>query len=1685
MNTSPKIRLKRSLVSGAQPTLDQLTFGELAVNHYDGTVFVRQDTQGVGINTRVVQVGAGKSIGRTFFVTTEGDDINSGLTQADALASIKKASEYAQPGDTIKVAAGLYTENNPVILKDNVSVEGFELRNCYIAPNNPEQDLFQINNACHLTDLAFIGKGADIGGGSKGVPSGGSAPGFLGEPMSNGAAVIAFVPLKGVAGDRFFDGARMIRQNADYIAGEAVGFLTSGFSGVAGSHRAQDAARLIDLNAEYIAAEAVGFITSVNYAGGAFTMSIGTVRDCKDDIHDILEVVAHDLRAGYREGVQANSKTVGAAQSYFVGGALSHILGAGVSEATIAAMDRAAGIATFVINNKPYGFETIGSGSVITAFNYTPNTGVATVTTLAGHGLTSTDHVEFAGLAFTCATEHSGVTTTIFPDGFAPSGHIFKIDPDGLFNSNQFVINAGISTIQTFYTASSGTATTVKQYSPFLQQFDTGAAAGTPLRGENVVGGEKVEVTAATYDPATGVTKLTIGSHQFKVGNSIRIPLEALVFTCSQDNNGSEHKYPRATDPAAGNDLQILSTTGTTITVNTGASGPSDQYEHTFVRAEKRIIVGGGLCLNVIKDIKNLVGIVTDAIGVGNTDSLPGITTGIRLEMDKCRRDVAKILKSVCYDITRGGNTKVIGAAKSYYAEDGSRLDSLVDPDEFEQSVIALEYSKDIARRIINNVRDGGYTIGTAFSIVDADYSAQAGLITVTTNVGHGLTTNDTVKLSGLAFSCATHNNSIGVYDFQYDRQSGFSTVILDSDHGLSSGDEFELRDLSFTCGDSGLGPLVNVTGATYDENVGIITVTTSAASGVHTGKTVQLKDLAFSCGDSGTGPVVNVSTAVYNEENGNLIVTVDAASGVHTGKTVQLKNLEFSCPGGSGITTTIFPDGTSNYIEGYGIDVFEVTEVNSSTQFTINVGPSTIPHTYVSGGTAQAGITTTIFPDGTSDFIEGYGRDVFTVSEVNSSTEFEVNVGTSTITTTYVSGGTVRAGVTTTIFPDIQSNDFVFDAYVGTAGTVIFTNVGISSIEHTYDSGTGEVRVGVTTTLFPDGTFGDQFEVKNYISDTKVAIHVGLSTFVHAYDKGGTIQKTRQFRPDIGQIRDVSIQQDSTTGNNYGVGNCKNVISAVNTAIGVATAIIGDGLRTLQEPLYIEPTDAEYDPVGGALTFTKASHGLTTADKVKVTAHSIIFKCDSDGGITSIGYPDKVSPIFDKFVNITETTVDTFTIDAGNAGSASTLTHTFLGVSTSNAINYGGAGISTRFPGNNGAGSDFIDDPSFSPGTDGPVLKGPYIRNCTNFVENSIGMRINGFDADPGEKDELGVQGSMSVDSYTQYNQGGIGVSITNGAYAQLVSIFTICCNEAIVTLTGGQCDLTNSNSSFGEFGLVSKGVGDENSSSNYRQTAEVVKAGDPGRTTAQGPYEVGKKKVTLQGIGTQRPYDGQTLFFDELYYSVEKVKIVDEGSGYEGAVPGVTFTDPTGPQGITAQGIPIIEDGKVTGFLVANSGTQYQKDSFPTITIDPPPAGGTQARVEVERMQPLYFKVASATLPHNGISTITMSTGLNNELEGGEVTYITRQSLQITSSHSFEYVGAGNTILTARPSVGGIIIQDNEVVQEDGGLVVYTSTDQAGNFRIGDGIQIDQATGTISGRVYIKSLFNSVTPFILALGG
>jgi hypothetical protein len=102
----------------------------------------------------------------------------------------------------------------------------------------------------------------------------------------------------------------------------------------------------------------------------------------------------------------------------------------------------------------------------------------------------------------------------------------------------------------------------------------------------------------------------------------------------------------------------------------------------------------------------------------------------------------------------------------------------------------------------------------------------------------------------------------------------------------------------------------------------------------------------------------------------------------------------------------------------------------------------------------------------------------------------------------------------------------------------------------------------------------------------------------------------------------------------------------------------------------------------------------------------------------------------------------------------------------------------------------------------------------------------------------------------------------------------------------------------------------------------------------------------------------------------------------------------------------------------------------------------------------------------------------------DGATVNFYQRSYIS-ASGYVFEYVGAG-TNYGALPQVGyADPVQSKETVQLDSGKVFFTSTDQNGDFRIGPGLVISQATGVLSGRTFTKSLFANMTPFILAIEG
>ena len=79
-------------------------------------------------------------------------------------------------------------------------------------------------------------------------------------------------------------------------------------------------------------------------------------------------------------------------------------------------------------------------------------------------------------------------------------------------------------------------------------------------------------VTGSNYDPVTGVAELTIGNHILKVGDTITITDNSLVYQCLMDFYQTDHSYPRPSDPASGDALTITAVTDTSITVNVGTS---------------------------------------------------------------------------------------------------------------------------------------------------------------------------------------------------------------------------------------------------------------------------------------------------------------------------------------------------------------------------------------------------------------------------------------------------------------------------------------------------------------------------------------------------------------------------------------------------------------------------------------------------------------------------------------------------------------------------------------------------------------------------------------------------------------------------------------------------------------------------------------------------------------------------------------------------------------------------------------------------------------------------------------------------------------------------------------------------------------------------------------------------------
>jgi len=483
--------------------------------------------------------------------------------------------------------------------------------------------------------------------------------------------------------------------------------------------------------------------------------------------------------------------------------------------------------------------------------------------------------------------------------------------------------------------------------------------------------------------------------------------------------------------------------------------------------------------------------------------------------------------------------------------------------------------------------------------------------------------------------------DTVGTYttitDFIYDGTSGIGTVTTAGPHGFTNNDFLDMRNIQFDC-TSGYDSLVGVSTVDYDNVSGIMTVTTSGNHNLNKDMRVQFDGLQMICPAGSYNKRVGVTTFEYNNVVGIMTITTNLVHGLNPGMQVKLERFEFACASEhAGVTTTFFPDGTNGRVFNV------VTKRNSTTQFETQVGVSTIPHipTGTSEAAVEIGVTTDRFP---SDIGTQWGISGFDYTE---------SIGVGTITTKGTHGigigsfvrlanlefscDSEHSGVTTTIFPDTVIDEFEVTA---TSATTLTVNVGPSTIAHTYVDHSGHLnRV----------TYADSYLVNSIVGPTTFVTNVNPVGFAHTYVGGGNVDTgftTTRFPDNRGiPFAIENFEYDKTTG--FSTITTKKNHSGL--AIGDIINLSGIAMTCLAYGNEIAIYDFDYTASTGVSTILTAdNHGLSDGDLVML--RDIEFSCAAPhAGVTTTIFPDGTQGFY-------------FNVNAGSSGTSIV---TNVGIST------------------------------------------------------------------------------------------------------------------------------------------------------------------------------------------------------------------------------------------------------------------------------------------------------------------------------------------------------------------------------------------------------------------------------------
>jgi hypothetical protein len=774
--------------------------------------------------------------------------------------------------------------------------------------------------------------------------------------------------------------------------------------------------------------------------------------------------------------------------------------------------------------------------------------------------------------------------------------------------------------------------------------------------------------TSATYNAATGDLVFTKVNHGFDVGTGISIADNSLTFTCLMDNNATEHNYPRSGDPGSGRALPITTKTDDTFTVNVGISPANADF--TAQSGTSYNPATGDLVLEI----------GSHSIPVGGSVTIDSESLSFTCDMDN--RDTAK-----------------------QYPRVG------IDP----YAVRSIPVTSSTTTSITVNI--GAAPADKYFQPTYAEYDPTTGDMVFTIGQhGLGVGRNITIDNDSLTFTCLQDPSAAKTYprsgidpysdsksiaitsvgaslhtptDAPYNASNGEITFTV-NDHGFLEGDYVKIADnsLTYSCAVGG-----NYTHQFVSAVGGAVT---SGGTYTHTFISAVANGVTSNAGNL-PNPVINVA---YTPSTGNMVITSNGHN-LTTGNTLTIADnaLKFTCSMDNNATEHSYPR-PSDPVSGQTISI---TGTSTNT-ITVNVGASPAVSHDVSDATYDPYTGELALTIGSHSLV---GQ---TVATPTTGTTYNPTTGIMSITTTtnhgFVNGDKVKLDDGAVKFScDYGAGNH---NYVGGTAAGAVTAVGgaifdVTNASYTPTTGVLELTIGShslttsnqvivspasldfqcdadgynTTHSYPrptDPVAGEAIDI-TAVTGTTITVNVGVSSTGTSYPRGPKNHTVANatYDPTGGNMvltigaHGLQVGDDIKLDPNSLTFECPAAVGTHAFVTGAPSAITAN----VGGP-FTATTGTSYNPTTGEMVLEIGSHSLTTANTIQIATAGLTFTCDADNNATNHQYPRATDPVAGENIAITATSATTITVNVGVASSTNQSSYPrATGAATSNGADY------------------------------------------------------------------------------------------------------------------------------------------------------------------------------------------------------------------------------------------------------------------------------------------------------------------------------------------------------------------------------------------------------------------------------